>query len=331
MKKRKKADKKWILFSIVLSMVCGALMFVEIRNCREGYLQQYEKSTGMYLEALVLNGQYLAGQTEKEFTEGMIRVIETEFPTSARSFCLVGKNNEILFLRDKTKTAEMYDLTVEEYIRDCLEGKDSYLITRMDYETDAGVVTVAICTQEDYLLKSGRYNVLQQHLLVYLCLLAVAFVVSVVYLSVRLKEKKCREQELCVKLAQDRTIIERLSKRLESRKHRDVMGGEGSFYARNVVERVLGKLTREQRKKCRKVIVYFDKKDQATMVRLAVLLERMLNGAGIFCLWAEDEYQIILLNADDEIVENVAKQLILQYREMFQREPEEVHVIVDRL
>lgn len=329
--KKKKADKKWILFSIVFSSICGALMFVEIRNCRNEYIKQYEKSNRMYLEALVSNGQYLAAQTGAEFTEEMIHVFETEFPTSARSYGLVGKENEILFLRDRTKTAEMQHTTLEEYFSDCLEGKEAYQITRMDCETENGTVIVAICTQESYLLKNGRYPVLQQHMFVYFGLLAVAFVVSTVYLSVQLKERRGRERELCVKLAQDRTTIERLSRQLESRKHRDVMGGEGSFYSRNVAERVLGKLTREQRKKCRKVIVYFDRKDSATMVRLAVLLERMLNGAGIFCLWSENEYQMILLNADDEIVENVAKQLVLQYRAMYQREPENVHVIIDRL
>ncbi len=344
---KKKLNKKLLFFAVLLSIACVVLSLAEIYNSRKSYIEQYEKNTEMYLDSLLLNGQYRAKEQNTDLTEGIIQIIETEFPTSAQMFCLVGKDNEILFLRDQVGTAELYDVTVADYIGagkpdnirngkinstvSYLQKKDRYVITRIDKETEQGILTVAVCTKETYLLKNGNFDMLIQHLLVYIGLLAIAFFVFVAYLSMRVREQTERETSLSEQLTNDRALIERMSKHLERHEKGDVMGGESSYYPRSVVERVLSNLTREQRRNSRKIMIYCEKNSQVMLVRMAVLIERILNGRGIFCLWAEDEYQIVVLNAENETVENIVKQLLVQYRDMYQADIDEIRITIDRL
>lgn len=344
--KKKKVSKSLIVTSVILSILCIFLVLVELYNNKKGYINQYGKQMEMYVETLLSNSEYRAKEENVGLEEGMIRTIETEFPTSSRCFCLVGKDNEILFLRDKTKTAEIFDTTVAMYIglegayvprfqsnttTTRLQNGERYLVTRVDVQTETGLLTLAVCMQENYLLASGNYKVFQQHMMVYIGLLVIALVVGVSFLSIRVREKTEWGESLQEQLIKDRVLIEKQAKRLESRERGDVMGGEGSFYPRSVVERVLNELTREQRRRCRKIMVYFDDKNHVLCVQLSVLIERMLNGIGVFCLWAEDEFQIIVFNAENEAVENIAKQLVVQYKNMFQKDLKNVKIVVDRL
>lgn len=345
--KKKITSKLVLFFSVVLSIAGLFLVLLELYNFRKGFIKQYNKNTGAYLEVLMANGAYAAKQSGIAYTDGVIRTIESEFPTSAKTFCMVGENNKILFLRDKTKTEELFDTTVEEYIgyddgayrtvpkivseSQYLEDGQRFWVTRADSMTDTGIVTIAICTQEAYLLSTADFKVLQQHVVLYFGLLTAAFITSVVVLRHRVKEKEKRENELSGKLTESRTIIEQLVKKLESRENSETVSGEGCYYPRSIVERVLAELTREQRRKSRKVMIHLENSDAVVLVRMSVLLERMLNGTGLFCLWTETEFQVIMLNAEPENVNNFAKQLVLQYRIMFQKEIEGVHITIDRL
>lgn len=344
---KKKTNKKLIIGSVVLSLACVILSLLEINNSRKSYIGQQEKNMEMYLESMLSNGEYLAQKMNVDFTDGMIQTIEAEFPTSSQMFCLVGKDNVILFLRDQIRTAELYDIAVADYIGagkpdditkekinssiSYLQKKDRYVITRIDKETEQGLITVAICAKESYLLKSGNFDMLLQHLLVYIGLLAIAFIVSVAHLSARVREKAERETLLSEQLANDRALIERMGRHLERHENGEVMGGESSYYPRSVVERVLSNLSREQRRNSRKMMIYCEKNSQVMLVRMAVLIERVLNGRGIFCLWAEDEYQIVVLNAGNETMENIAKQLLVQYRDMYQADIDGIRITIDRL
>lgn len=344
---KKKTSKKFIIGAFILSIACVFLTLLEIYNSRKSYIQRYETNMEMYLEELVSSAEYLAKERNTQLTDEIIFAVEERFPTSSKNFCLIGKNDVILFLRDKARTAELFDITVGDYIGyankeaiesarinstvDRIQDNDRFLVTRVDFMRDTDLMTVAICTEETYLLESGNFDILLQHLMVYIGLLAVAFIVGVSYLSVRVKEKTEKEENLHGQLSENRVIIERLAKRLESRENGDILGGEGSYYPRSVVERVLSNLTREQRRKSRKIVVHCEKGNQIVLVRMAVLIERLLSGRGIFCLWAEDEYQIIVLNAENDTLENIAKQLMVQYKNMFYKDMEDIRITIDRL
>lgn len=345
--KKKKNNRVWLVISVGLSVAFFLLMLDEVETCKDRYLSQYTKTMESYLETLIENGRYVAMQSETELTDGVITAIEEQFPTSSKCFCFVGKENEILFLRDREKTEEVSKVTLETYLGESVSGirrmfrvgttrnefrdGECYWVSRLDLEEESGIVTVGICTQEQYLLTTGNFNLLQRHLLLYVGLFAVAYVICTIFLLSGIKERDEKAESLKVQLSNEIMTVERLSQKLESREHSDVMGGEGCFYSRNIVERMLSELTEEQRGRCRKIIVHLNTSEQAVAVRFAVLMERMLKGMGVFCLWEDNEYQIVVLNMENEAVENLAKQLVIQYRKVFQKEIGEVRIIVDRL
>lgn len=345
--KKKKNNRLWLVVSVGLSMAFFLLMLDEVETCKDRYLSQYTRTMESYLETLIENGRYVAKQSEMGLTDGVITAIEEQFPTSSKCFCFVGKENEILFFRDREKTEEVSKVTLETYLGESVSGirrmfrvgttrnefrdGECYWVSRLDLEEESGIVTVGICTQEQYLLTTGNFNLLQRHLLLYVGLFGVAYVICTIFLLSEIKERDEIAEALKVQLSNEIVTVERLSQKLESREHSDIMGGEGCFYSRSIVERMLSELTKEQRKRCRKILVYLNTSEQAVAVRFAVLMERMLKGVAVFCLWDDNEYQIVVLNMEDEAVENLAKQLVIQYRKVFQKEIGAVRIVVDRL
>lgn len=345
--KKRKKNRIWLIISVGLSMIFFLLMYEEVQTCIDRYLSQYTETMEAYLETLVENGRYVAEQTETDLADGVIAAIEEQFPTSSKCFCFVGRENEILFLRDRKRTDEVVDVTLETYLGETVSGirrmfrvgttknefrdGESYRVSRVDLETEKGILTVGICTQEKYLLTAGNFNLLQRHLLLYVVLFALAYVISTVFFLSGFKERDVKAESLENQLSNEIITVERLSNKLESIEHSDVMGGEGCFYSRGIVERMLSDMTPEQRNRSRKIIVYLNTSEQAVAVRFAVLIERMLKGIGVFCLWDKNEYQIVVLNMNNEAVENFAKQLVIQYRKVFQKEIGNVRIIVDRL
>ncbi len=344
-KKKNRTGKKLTVCAVLLGVACSLLTLIELLGARSSYLEQYSKDTELYLRMLVTNGGYRAQQLGVDIAEGIISTIESDFPTSAKVYCLVGKDDTILFLRDAAETAELFDTTVEEYLgsgtksripavtttTERLQNGSRYLVTRLDLETEIGFITVAICTQEAYLLAAGGLDVLLQRNLLYVGLLVIAYLASVVFLTSKIREKEAKEEELAGKLSQDRGVIERLEKSLESRNKGEAIEGEGGFYTKEVVERVLSELTPEQRERSWQVVIHLDEEDQTMLVRLGVLLDRLLNGVSVCCLWEENEYRVLMLNTEEEGAVNFAKQFILQYQNMFQKDIDSTRITIVRL
>ncbi len=346
--KKKKNNKSITIMSIILSLICLVLSLIDVYSCIKSNLVSYSNSMESYLEVLITNGSYRADEMKSTVVEGIEDSVEREFPTSASVYCVIAIDDEVVFLRDKSVTSGIHDLVIDEYLNvgdsnislettrrksviSEFSNGNRYLISKETISTGNEKITVAICTDLEYMIKSENFDILIQHLVLYLVLLSIAFVTSVIYLNFKDRENIRIEEELNKKLIENRILIERLGDKIDSQNNSDVTERNGSFYTEEVVEEVISALTEEQKEKSRKIVIRFSDNNMQLAVRYSVLLERMRVNNSIFCLKDDNEITVIMLNTDEEGVNNFARQFVVQYQNMFQSDIVDTKIVIDKL
>ncbi len=335
-KKKNRPSKYLIIMSVALSILCIGLLVFDVVQCRETNLAQICSEKESYLQSMVRSGDYDA--------DGLIAYIQEEYPTSASDYCFVAKDGQLVFVRDDNMTKNLKETGVRAYfgIKDqrmesikggavypaYFNGGEWYVICHNE-ETDAEMLMVGICVNKEYLIAGGDFDVLLQHSFLYMALFSIAFIVSIIFLSHREKENALMEQKLTTQLTENRRLIERLGDRLEAQSGMDYQR-ENGFCNKEVVAKVMGQLTPEQKERCYKVRITLEKTEPQAYVRLSVLLERMKVNKSICCLWNEAEFLVILLNTDEDGASNFIKQFLLEYQKMFRSDVKDVAISIEK-
>ncbi len=331
-KKKNRPSKYLVIMSVILSILCIALMAVDVIACRETNLIRICKEKSEYLETMMYSGQ-------KE-PEQIIAYIQDQYPTSASDYCFVAVDDKLIYIRDDNYTKGIDETDVDAYfeisehtprlgegMNACRVwlGGQAWNVIRHEETTQNGHLTVGICINEAYQIAEGDFDLLFQHSMLYMALFSVAFIVSVVFLSHREKENEMMEQKLTQQLEENRRLIGRLGERLEAQSGVDYQR-ENGFCTKEVVEKVMEKLTPEQRSKSRKILIHMRERDPQAVVRYSVLLERMKVNKSVCCLWNDEEFLVLLLNTEETGASNFAKQLLLQYQNMFQNDARDIEI-----
>lgn len=330
------------MMAVILAVLCTVFVIMDVLACRKSNLEWYEKNAKQQLR--LLTGTASEGNATISST-ALVQTIKREFETNSKNYCIVGTEEELLFVRDDRMTEELYDTSVTELLgsgkartpnlpwvetRVFPDGME-YIVAGVCIESEEGLLTVAICAREDYVIKQGDFDVLLQRVFVYLVLTGVAYIASVSFLSGQDTASRQQKHEMQEQLVHNRKIIERLGTKLEERNSSEWLREEGGMCSREILNGVLVALTPEQRKKSRKMMVYVKEKDALMLSRVSVLLDRMLKGVSVCSLWDEDCFYVLLLNTDDEAAANFAKQFILQYQTMFRQDIRDVRAVVGKI
>ncbi len=331
--------------AVIIAVLCIVFTMMDVSACRKRSLEHYGENARQQLLLLAGGAGSDAAKESLPLSERLIQTIGETFETNSRSYCIVGKEETLLFVRDERMTEEMYDKSVTDFLGAWeshatetpwvetrkLPDERSYIVAGICMEAEEGLVTAAICTREDYVIKQGDFDVLQQRLFVYLVLTGIAYIASVSFLSGKDAASRKQKSELQKQLVNDRRIIERLGTKLEERSTGELSEEEGGMCSREILDGVLAALTPEQRKKSRKMMVYLEEKDTLLLSRISVLLDRMLKDVSVCALWGENSFYVLLLNVEDEGAVNFAKQFVLQYQNMFRQDIRNVRTVVGKL
>lgn len=341
-KKKRKAGKYLVAMSVILSVLFLGLLLYDAYNCLARNLNAKCTQKEEYLKVVIDNGNYQADVLGKSVEEGIVDFIEREYPTSASDFCFLALDGRLVYLRDKNTSKGLNDVRVDEYfnlsegeikmetqgntVRVLING-GRYYISRHDVDTGNGVITVGICVSESYLIGESGFDTLTQHIVLYMVLFSVAFIVSVIFLAHRDKENAAMEKKLSEQLVENRKLIERLGEQLEAQSEVDYQR-ENGFCTKKTVEKVLEKLTEKQRKKSFRIHILVEEQTPLLLVRCSVLLERLKVNKSICCLWEENEFLIVLLNTEETGAQNFIKHFLLQYQRMFQSDAKGIRITI---
>lgn len=332
--KKHRPSKYLIIMSIILSVLCMVLLVFDVIQCREANLRQSCLEKEKYLRAMAYSGNY--------DPERIVEYIKQEYSTSASDYCFVAIDEEIVFMRDENFTKSLTEENVQAYFGiskhtpKVEESKNSYSVLLNgvpwyvifhEETVDGRKLLLGICVSENYLISESDFDILLQHSVLYMALFSVAFIVSVFFLSHREKENAQMEEQLTGQLVENRRLIERLGERLEAQSGMDYQR-ENGFCSREVVARIMEKLTPQQRAKSHKIEIRMKETNPHAIVKYSVLLERMKVNKSVCCLWDDETFLVILLNTDESGASNFIKQFLLEYQKMFQSDATDIQVSI---
>lgn len=332
-RKKNRPSKYLIIMSIALSLLCMGLIVFDAIECREVNLRQKCKEKEAYLQALAYSGNFAE--------EDMIAYIQQQYPTSASDYCFVALDEEIVFLRDDNFTNGLTENNMLAYFgisehTPKVEGcANAYLVQMggapwyvLFWETtvEERELAVGICISRSHLISENDFDILLQHSVLYMALFAVAFIVSVVFLSRREKENEEMEEQLTRQLVENRRLIERLGEQLDAQSSTDYQR-ENGFCSREVVAQIVERLTPLQRIKSQKIEIRMKEVTPEAIVRYSVLLERMKVSKCVCCLWEEDTFLVLLLNTDKDGCTNFITHFLLEYQKMFRSDATDIQIL----
>ena len=334
-KKKQRPSKYLIIMSVMLSVLCIGLMVFDVMSCRETNVINRCREKEQYLEAMAYSGNY--------DVESIISYIEQTYATSASDYCFVAVDGNLVFVRDANYTKSLEETAFKQHfditgrtgkIEGCRNGYEivqdgaMWQLICYDIELPEQLLTIGICVRNDFVISEGDFDILLQHSVLYMVLFAIAFIVSVVFLSNREKENQRMEEKLTDQLVENRRLIERLGERLEAQSGMDFQR-ENGFCSREVIAEIMAELTEEQKAKSSKIVIRMKEPDPQTIARYSVLLERMKANKCVCCLWEAHEFVVLLLNIDKNGANNFIKQFLLQYQKMYQSDARDIQISID--
>lgn len=340
--KKKKTEKKLIVLSVVVTILCLGFIFMEISTCRKKITEHHGNHLVQQLQLLEEAAKQRTLAEDKVYSEVLLQVIAEKIETDSRHFCVVSKDGTLLLVRDKRMTLEYSDKSASEFFGDpestvsaevgVTEGRfadgETYVYAVKTTETAEGTITVAVCTQKKYIWEQVDFDILNQRMIVYLGLTALAYVASVTWLAMSCGKLKQQMEEQSEQLTKNRVLIDKLVNKLDARMSGALVDEDGGLYSKEIVEQVIGTMTPEQKKRSYCLQIEMQESSPDLLVRLSVVLDRLLTGGSICCLWEENQFRAVLMNVEEEVAITLSKQLIMQYQRMFQQDLNGVSVKV---
>ncbi len=269
------------------------------------------------------------------FTEIIISNIKKDFPTSSSVYCFVAVNDQMIFIRDSSTTKELLKknkISVKEYInvKDTLSAapdnqvgwtekvvlneKTKYFVSMGETTYEDEVITIGICSKEEYIIKKSRVDVFLLHIGMYILLFIIAFISTTYFLLRRIKSNQIVIEELESEVANNRQLMEQLHEEVWKVTYLNSNNNLYGFFDKEVVENILSSLTVEQSMLTMKVFLRLNPGSKEVLINIAVLLEGISIFKSVSCLWNENEFLVVLLNVKEKEVELFEKYLRKQYQ-----------------
>lgn len=348
MKKRLKKSSwhNWILVFISVSVVILFLVLVciEMNNTRVKILQSYSQKNEEYLKLLIQNSEELAESSGENLDDVLKRQIRDNFLVSASSFMIASKNDEIFWVMDEEITNSYLGGSLLKFWEDSKREKDrtgnffrvtleeeNYVVTQTEIsDYDNNKITIAIIEKNEYLIKHIFFDTLQIHIVIYFVLLGISFLTIIIYLVYREIDNVKEIEQLKKDSTTDRLQIEQLEDRmfLDSQKERT---GESIFFPLELVEEVIEKLSKEQRRNSIRIVIKAKDVDEKALMQLAVMIERMKVKKCLSCFLGEKTFLILLLNRNEHTAESFVQQLFAQYELNFGTDIFHVDYVIEPL
>ena len=344
-KKNNVVSNKLIGISIALSVLCIALALVDMLSCLKQNLVVYSENQETYISE-VLSDCSDDSETTKEVVDNIVRKVQKEYNTTASNFTFIAVGEKLIFLQDETVTDTMTEYNINRFLNTnsastldeslwdtmvtTLANGNTVLVSKNTVTVGDDEITFGICTRQKYAIQRSNFDVLIQHLLLYMVLYSISFITTVVYLVYKEKESLVIKRQLEEKVVENRLLIEKLENKIEqsAAKGQEVHYG---FTNKKTIIDIMDSLEGDRRLATQKIYISTLDMSVENVVRYAVVLDRMKLPKTVMCLWEEDKYLALMLNADKDEAKNYARQFILQYQSIYGEDIEETKITIEGL
>lgn len=316
--------------AIFLGIVFVVLLLNDLNRVTEKSLNTYRENQNN-LANLMVNTAVLQAQSKSDELENVLKnEIKDNFPTSSSVYCIIAKDNQIVFLKDENTTSTLGDETLSGlFDKKNTSSRDNkrYQLSTAEIQYKGVNYTLAVCAKENYLIDKLDLTEVKLHYIGYFVVYGMILTIIIIG-SFRLlgtREKKLINLENEIK--NSRITIDRL----ENDKKKNYTNSERedvySFYNRSIVDEVIKEMSQEGKAKCILIDITVENLKMEHFVMITAILGRIKVGKSISCYWEENQFKVLLFDSGMEEVQNFIHLFINKYKTETNEKVEDLKIV----
>lgn len=323
-----------VAFAAVIGLVFLLLLLFDINHTVNKSFLVYNNHQKIIADALLNDAVEQVTNEGGEIEEVIVFRIIQSFPTSSSMFCILAKNEEIVFLKDENTTSTLMDEQLNSYFDDqqvAAKDQQTYLVARSDVTYHKDQYTLVVCTRENYLIKKLQLDVLKLHALGYFIVYGVALLILNILSFYVLWSREQRITRLEQEAKQNRLVIESL----ENDKNRNYTNSERadelSFYDKEIVNEVIVRMPTDAKQTCIQIDIFVEHLKMEHFILITSILSRIKEGGSISCYWGENQFKVLLFHHGKEEVQRFIDLFLRKYKAESKENADELRIVASSL
>lgn len=322
-----------IVFAAVALGIIVLLLFINNYNVTVSKsITAYNDNQNLLADVMVKAAVTETQKNNSNMSENIISLVKEKYSTSSSMYCIVAKNDKIVFLKDENNTSRLNNETISSYFsKDNVSTKDKqkYIISKAVEKYNGDNYTLLICTGKDYFINKANLYTMRFYYLGYFIIYEALLLIIIIFLFYKLHSEENNKAILENEIKNNRMVIEKLEdfkKQFYSENE-----SEYCFYDREIVEEVILSMKDEEKNSCIKIDIFVEKLKMEYFILITDIIGKMKVQNSISCYWEDNQFIVLLFNSDKEKAQEFINIFISKFNAESKENAEVLKVIAGRL
>ncbi len=328
--KRKK--RIWIItLSVIVGLALNLLIYYLFQIAIQKNISAYQENQSQLADSILNNAVLRQDNSGSDLTEKLTFYVKEYFPTSSSVYCIITKNDHVMFYKDDNTTSSLTEDYISLYFHNSLSLRDNkkYILSKSEIRYHGDRYAFMIATKTDYYLKKIKLAEIRLYCMGFFSLFGAALLVALVYHMYKLRSVERKNQILKAEIRKNRRVIDVLEE--DRNRHYANSEKEFSFYSRSIAEEVIANMTEEDIEKCIQIDITVENPKMEHFIFITAILSRIKGDNSIASYWEKNSFKVLLLNSGKKEAMDFMNLFIRKYQSESEEKVEELKVVASRL
>ncbi len=322
----------WLLtLSCILGLLLNLLIFYLFQLAIQNNITTYQENQSQLADTILNSTMLLQDSSNTDITEKLCSYVKEHFPTSSSVYCIITKNDTVLFYKDDNTTSSLVEDDINLYFHNNLSTRDNkkYILSKSEVQYEGDSYALIIATKTDYYLKKIKLIEIRLYAMGFFSLFGAILIIILIFHLYKLRSEERNNQILKNEIRKNRQLIELLED--DRNRHFANSEKEFSFYNRSIVEEVITHMTKEDIEKCIQIDITVDNPKMEHFIFITAILSRIKGDNSIASYWEKNSFKVLLLNSNKKEAMDFMNLFISKYKSESEEKVEELKVAASKL
>ncbi len=320
-----------IALSVILGLMQNLLIFYLFQFAIQKNINAYQENLQILADSMINNVSLLQGDSSTDITVDLAYYVKEHFPTSSSVYCIITKNDHVVFYKDDNTTSSLVDDNINQYFDNnlSLRDKKKYILSNSELQYNGDNYSLIIATKTEYYLKKIKLPEIRLYCMGFFSLFGAILIVILIYHLYKLGTEEKSNYILTTEIRKNRQLIELLEN--DRNRHFANSEKEFSFYNRAIVEEVIANMTEEDIDKCIQIDITVENPKMEHFIFITAILSRIKGDNSIASYWEQNSFKVLLLNSNKKEALDFMNLFISKYKSESEEKVEDLKVVASRL
>ncbi len=320
-----------IILTGILGLALNLLIFYLFQVAIQKNISTYQENQELLADSMLNSAVLQQEDSTSDITERLSLYVKEHFPTSSSVYCIITKNDNVMFYKDDNTTSSLVEDHINQYFHNGLSLRDNkkYILSSAEMQYNGVTYALIIATKSDYYLKKIKLIEIRLYCMGFFSLFGATLMVVLIYHLYMLRSEEKNNHILKTEIRKNRQLIDLLEE--DRNRHFANSEKEFSFYNRSIVEEVIANMTMEDIEKCIQIDITIENPKMEHFIFITAILSRIKGDNSIASYWEKNSFKVLLLNSNKTEAMDFMNLFIRKYKSESEEKVEELKVVASRL